>query len=76
MSIPQVAVLAKKLTKERVSVSIEAEALTVVVRDEAGQEEYRLATPLFSRVLVEGCRWELLSTKVRIISEGCRISEP
>ena len=61
----QVAVLAKKLTRERVSVSIEADQLTVVVRDEAGAEEYQLATPLYSRVLVEECRWELLSTKVQ-----------
>lgn len=81
MGAPQVAVLAKKLTQERVSVSIEADALTVVVWDEAGQEEYRLDTPLYSRVITEGSRWELLSTKVCFYACDCQhiydsVSEP
>lgn len=58
------AVLAKKLTRERVSVTIKADGLTVTVSDEDGAQEYELSTGLFSGIVVEESRWDLLSTKV------------
>ncbi len=60
----QVAVLAKKLTPERVTVNIEEGKLTVVIRDEDGQHEYDLSTQLYGAIVIADSRWELLSTKV------------
>ena len=61
----QVAVLAKKLARERVSVTVEAGSLTVRVLDEGGAQEYELSTRLYSDVVVEDSSWDLFSTKVR-----------
>ena len=62
--LAQVAVLAKKLTSERVSVTIEEGKLSVIIRDETGQQEYDLTTQLYGPIVTAESRWELLSTKV------------
>ena len=64
--------LAKKLTPERVTVSIEEGKLTVTIRDEAGQQEYDLSTQLYGAIDVAESRWELLSTKVMRHASRCR----
>ncbi len=56
--------LAKKLTPERVSVTIEEGKLSVIIRDETGQQEYDLTTQLYGPIVTSESRWELLSTKV------------
>ncbi len=56
--------LAKKLTPERVSVTIEEGKLSVIIRDDTGQQEYDLTTQLYGPIVTAESRWELLSTKV------------
>ena len=60
--------LAKKLKPESVSVTIEEGKLSVIIRDETGQQEYDLTTQLYGPIVAAESRWELLSTKV---SETC-----
>ena len=46
----EVAVLAKKMTKERVDITIEEQHLRVVIWDAEGEQEFELDLPLYSKV--------------------------
>ena len=46
----EVAVLAKKMTKDRVDIKIEDQHLTVVIRSAEGEQEFELKLPLYSKV--------------------------
>ena len=63
--------LAKKLTPERVSVTIEEGKVSVIIRDETRQQEYDLTTQLYGPIITAESRWELLSTKVSPRRTGC-----
>lgn len=59
-------VFAKKMPPERVSVEIEEEKVVVRTKDEEGVEDYTLDLALFEKVVVDQCKYEVLSTKIEI----------
>lgn len=48
--VVEVAVLAKKMTQDRVDIKIEEQHLSVVIRDAEGEQEFELKLPLYSKV--------------------------
>lgn len=62
----EVNIFAKKLTKERVSITIGKQQLDVIIRDEQGEQEYEMSVKLYAEVNPEESRWEILSTKIEL----------
>ncbi|GIL98106.1 hypothetical protein Vretimale_3572 [Volvox reticuliferus] len=60
-------VYAKKLRKEQVKVEFGESHLKVVINDLEGNEEYKLDTDLYGKIVPAECKFEVLSTKVEII---------
>ncbi|KAG7552730.1 RNA recognition motif domain [Arabidopsis thaliana x Arabidopsis arenosa] len=60
-----VAIYAKGIPKENVSVKFGEQILSVVI-DVAGEKAYHLQARLFGKIIPEKCRYEVLSTRVEI----------
>ncbi|CAH8272942.1 unnamed protein product [Arabidopsis lyrata] len=60
-----VAIYAKGIPKENVSVKFGEQILSVVI-DVAGEKAYHLQARLFGKIIPEKCRYEVLTTRVEI----------
>ncbi|GLI58864.1 hypothetical protein VaNZ11_000629 [Volvox africanus] len=59
-------VYAKKLRKEQVKVEFGESHIKVIITDLEGNEDYKLDTDLYAKIVPSECKYEVLSTKVEI----------
>jgi suppressor of G2 allele of SKP1 len=63
----EVNIMAKKMPKERVSVTIEPGRLKVATKDEAGKEEYVFEVELYREIDTTASKYEVLGSKIEVI---------